>query len=300
MSTDREHPQYELMAASAKGGFVRIIEDEKVWSRELMFAVQILRGSPTLQKCQPDSIKNAVLNIALVGTTLNPALNMAYLVPRDGKCCLDISYRGLAHIAMDSGSVKHIAPRLVYDFDEFDFTEVDGDQHITHKPNFAPPPDFIAGKFWNHLVCGYVVATLHDGFKVITQPLPKWKLEKAMSTSKTTSDKTPWRTHPDEMCLKTLVKHAYKLLPQTERMSMAAAVLNEHEGIDITPKGKQITLNPDVKLISENQVLDLISLISEVGQSEEAFCTFFKISNVAELPVSKFEDAVADLEKRRK
>ena len=237
MSDKTERPQFEVMALAAKGGFLQVIGDEKIWAREIMFALQILRGSEALQKCSQDSIKNAVVNIGLCGTTLNPAMNMAYLVPRGGKCCLDISYRGLAQIAMDSGSVKHIAPRLVYDFEEFDFTEIDGDQRLSHKPNFAPPADFISGKFWEHLICGYVVATLHDGSKILTQPLPKWKLEKAMNTSKTTSRQTPWTTHPDEMCLKTLVKHAYKLLPQTDRMSMAAAVLNEHEGIDITPKG---------------------------------------------------------------
>lgn len=240
MSTEQQQPQrpaFEMMAISAKGGFLSIMKDETVWNREAMFALQILRGSNTLQKCDPDSIKNAVVNIALCGTTLNPALNLAYLVPRDGKCCLDLSYRGLAQIAMDSGSVKHIAPRLVYTFDHFEFYEEDGDQHLLHKPSMIPPAEFTKGasEFWTFLLCGYVVTTLHDGSKLISQPLPKWKLEKASKTSKTTSDKTPWRTHPDEMCLKTLVKHAYKLLPQTDRMSNAVSIINEHEGIDITP-----------------------------------------------------------------
>lgn len=227
-------PRYELMALSAKSGFLQVIKDEKVWAREIMFALQILRGNDALQKVDQESIKNSVVNIALCGTTLNPAMNMAYLVPRDGKCCLDISYRGLAAIAMDSGSVKHVAPRLVYSFDKFDFWEEDGEPHVKHAPEFAPPPEFTAGseKFWDFLICGYVVATLFDGTKIVTQPLPKWKLEKAMRTSKTSSGKTPWRTHPDEMCLKTLVKHAYKLLPQTDRMSNAVTILNEHEGLD--------------------------------------------------------------------
>lgn len=231
MSENR--PQYEMMAISAKGGFLQVC-DETTWNREVMFALQILRGNNMLQKANPDSIKNAVVNVALCGTTLNPALNLAYLVPRDGRCCLDISYRGLAQIAMDSGSVKNIAPRLVYTFDKFEFYEEDGEQHIKHHPSMTPPVEFTAGsgKFWDFLLCGYVVVTLHDGSKIVTAPLPKWKLEKAMATSKTTGDKTPWRTHPDEMCLKTLVKHAYKLLPQTDRMSQAVSVVNEHEGLD--------------------------------------------------------------------
>jgi recombination protein RecT len=231
---EEQRPRYELMAFSAKGGFLQVVQDEKTWAREIMFALQILRGSDMLQRADQESIKNAVVNIALCGTTLNPAMNMAYLVPRDGKCCLDISYRGLAQIAMDSGGVKHIAPRLVYSFDTFEYCEEDGEPHIKHTPSFTPPPEFTAGpeKFWDFLVCGYTVATLPDGTKIVTQPLPKWKLEKAMKTSKTSSGKTPWRTHPDEMALKTLVKHAYKLLPQTDRMSNAVTILNEQEGLD--------------------------------------------------------------------
>jgi recombination protein RecT len=227
-----KRPPYELMAVSAKDAFLQVM-DEKKWSTEIMFAMQVLRGNELLQKADQQSIKNAIVNVALTGTTLNPAKGMAYLVPRDGKCCLDLSYRGLAGIAMDSGSVKHIAPKLVYTFDKFEYKEIDGEAHIVHEKNFSPPEDFCKGpeKFWEYIVCGYVVAILHDGTKIITEPLPKWKLEKAMKTSKTSSGKTPWRTHPDEMCLKTLVKHSYKLLPQTDRMAEAVAILNEHEGL---------------------------------------------------------------------
>ena len=234
-----KRPAFELMAMSAKAAFIQVM-DEKKWHTEIMFAMQLLRASNMLQNAEPQSIKNAIVNVALTGTTLNPAKAMGYLVPRDGKCCLDISYRGLAGIAMDSGSVKHIGPRLVYSFDKFTYKEIDGEQHIGFEKNMTPPTEFCSGpeKFWEFLVCGYVVVILHDGTKIITEPLPKWKLEKAMKTSKTSSGKTPWRTNPDEMCLKTLVKHAYKLLPQTDRMAEAVAILNDHEGMVTTEDHK--------------------------------------------------------------
>jgi len=236
-----QKPKFEMMALSAHDLFAKVAGEE-TWMKEIGFALQILRGSSYLQKvCETpagaDSIKNAIANVALCGTSLNPALKKAYLVPRKVNgvmlCCLDMSYIGLAGIAMDSGSVTHIAPRLVYSFDKFSCVEIDGNMNITYEKNMNPPPDFCAGpsKFWDYVVCGYVVATLHNGVKIITEPLPKWKLKKAMDTSMTSGDKTPWRTHPDEMCLKTLVKHAYKLLPQTDRMSEAVQVLNEHEGL---------------------------------------------------------------------
>jgi recombination protein RecT len=38
--------------------------------------------------------------VAAIGITLNPASKLAYLVPRDGMVCLDISYMGLLHRAV--------------------------------------------------------------------------------------------------------------------------------------------------------------------------------------------------------
>lgn len=242
-------PKFELMALSAHDLFAKVAGEE-TWMKEIGFGLQILRGNKYLQDVTTtasgaESIKNAIANVALCGTTLNPVLGKAYLVPRKVNgvmmCCLDMSYKGLAGIAMDSGSVKHIAPRLVYDYEQFEYWETDGEPHIKHTLNLNPPAEATAAaKFWDHLVCGYVIATLHDGTKIITNPLPKWKIEKAMKTSKTTSEFTPWRTHPDEMALKTLVKHAYKLLPQTDRMSQAVTVLNEHEGLEIKERGQRV------------------------------------------------------------
>ena len=242
-------PKFELMALSAHDLFAKVAGEE-TWMKEIGFGLQILRGNTTLQEVTrtaagAESIKNAIANVALCGTTLNPVLGKAYLVPRKVggvmMCCLDMSYKGLAGIAMDSGSIKHIAPRLVYDFEKFEYWEQDGDQHIKHTIELNPPEEATKpANFWKYLVCGYVIVTLHDGSKIITNPLPKWKIKKAMDTSKTTGEYTPWRTHPDEQALKTLVKHAYKLLPQTDRMSQAVTVLNEHEGLEIKERGQRV------------------------------------------------------------
>jgi recombination protein RecT len=229
-----------------KENFLKV-SDNETWVKEGAYATQALMANSYLlevAKENQQSLKNAIFNLALIGITLNPVKQLAFLVPRKvmGKrmVCLDISYRGLAGIAMDSGSVKHITPYIVYTFDDyFSYEVVDGVAHTKHKKSMSPPEDFIknmSGTFWKYLLCGYLSAILHDGTVITTEPHPKWKLEKAMKTSKTVSDDTPWRTHPDEMCMKTLVKHASKLMPQTDRLSQAVAILNEHEGIDTEPK----------------------------------------------------------------
>ena len=105
-----EHPKYEVLAVQAKNHFVKVV-DEQTWDREFTFALQIMRNNKAIfEKIStenPSSITNAIVNIATIGTTLNPALRQAYLIPRNVKinganvmtACLDHSYIGLCQIA---------------------------------------------------------------------------------------------------------------------------------------------------------------------------------------------------------
>ncbi|STS93447.1 RecT protein [Klebsiella grimontii] len=51
--------------------------------------------------------------------SLNPAQKLAYLVPRKGAICLDISYMGLMHIAQQSGAIKWCQSAIVRKNDQF-------------------------------------------------------------------------------------------------------------------------------------------------------------------------------------
>ena len=57
---------------------------------------------------------------------------------------------------------------------------------------------------------------------------------------------------------------------------------------------------PVVELITENQGMDLESLMAEVGVAEKPFCTYYKIGNVYQLPASKYAAAIEKLESKRK
>lgn len=242
MSDVAARPNYELAVIEAKPMFTQC-SDEKTWLKEVGFAMQIIRGNDVLQKCDRQSIKNAIVNISLTGLSLNPALALAYLVPRDNKCVLDISYRGMIKVGTDSGSVKGVQANVVYTFDEFHYEE-GTNQRIDFRRNLDPPEDFKKdplGYFWKYLLCVYSIATLHDGGKDY-MIMPKWRIEKIKASSKARSDRAPWGQWPEEMTRKTVIKYHYKTLPQTEHMAQAVAILNEHEGID---EGKASALAKD-------------------------------------------------------
>jgi recombination protein RecT len=88
--------------------------------REISFAVQLINKSAQLQKCSKESLMQAVLNVANVGLTLNPASKEAYLIPRwssltnSNEACLEASYIGLVKLLTDTGSVKSMVCQLVY------------------------------------------------------------------------------------------------------------------------------------------------------------------------------------------
>jgi len=201
-----------------KGHFLEVVDEGK-YVKELLFAEQAFRGNDRLQSCQPQSIKNAITNVALTGATLNPVLQQAYLIPRDNKCCLDFSYRGLCKIAVDSSSVYDIDATAVFDGDEF-YYEMGLNPILKHIPKMFKPDE-------EKIVIGvYAIATLHHGIKKFVV-LDKEKIERARKSSKYG---VVWKAHYDEMAKKTAVKLLYKLLPQSEHMSTAVHVLNEHEG----------------------------------------------------------------------
>jgi len=194
--------------------------NQVLYKKEAMFAMQAVEKSEWLQKCHPHTIKNAVINVASIGLTLNPANAYAYIVPRDGMACLDVSYKGLIKLATDSGSVMWVKSVLVYADDEFEMRGIDEIPH--HK--FDP-----FKKDRGEVIGGYCVAKLHDGTYMI-DTMSREELDKVQDTSKAKNG--PWKTWPLEMMKKTLIKRASKTWPNTNRLDKAIEIVNEHEGLE--------------------------------------------------------------------
>ncbi len=216
--------------ATAEGGLVN-------YQKEAMFAMQALQGSNYLQGVDPQSIQNAVINVASIGLSLNPATAFAYLVPRDGKCCLDISYKGMVKLATDTGSIQWAKAELVRANDEFEIISMD--QMPRHKFNpFATEADR------GDVIGGYCVAKLADGSHML-ETMSREELDYIQSKSKATSAKSPWSTFPNEMRKKAIIKRASKSWPKTSpRLAEAIQIVNEHEGLDLTGEAQEVAEEP--------------------------------------------------------
>lgn len=198
------------------------------FQKELEFAIQIFERNDYLAKMSMPSIKNALVNIALSGLTLNPVMKMAYLVPRKGQCCVDPSYMGLVKILTDSGSVKSIKSDVVYEKDTFDI-DLGSNGYLKHKP-------YLGADARGRKIGAYSVAILSEGMPHID--FMRWDdimSIKSRSEAVRGGKGSPWDTDEDEMACKTVIKRHWKYLPKSERAVMAANAIsldNQINGID--------------------------------------------------------------------
>ena len=274
---------------SGKKFFEQIAAEQNnkmVWAKESGFAMQAIEASDYLQKCPIESFKRAIVNVASIGLSLNPAEKLAYLVPRDGKACLDISYRGLVKIATDSGSIVWAKAMLVHEEDNFEFTGVDT-KPIHIFPAFAKPEDR------GPIIGGYSIAKLHNG-DYLVDSMTIAELDEIRDTSKAKNG--PWKTWPNEMKKKSLLRRGSKSWPTTQRFMEAEAALNEHQGLTSINVG-EAPAQAAVVVISDEQIKELNKLAVDSHLNVQKIYTAFEIEKIEDLPVEKFAACKARLTK---
>lgn len=233
-----------------RGSFDAVLTDGSLnFEREAGFAVQAITNGDYIQRIalgNRQSVVNAVTNIAAIGISLNPAKKQAYLVPRDGKICLDISYMGLMDLAMATGSIKWAQAALVHENDGFVLNGYD--KPPTH--NFNP-----FAKDRGPIVGVYVVVKTADG-EYLTHTMDIASVHAIRDRSSAwkawIKDKKscPWVTDEGEMVKKTCVKQAYKFWPKTDRLEKAIHHLNTDggEGLDFAAPATPAPVVPAVLL----------------------------------------------------
>lgn len=209
--------------------FVPAVVDKSVeWGRECQFAIQAFQANDFLAKTalnNPTSAQNAIINIAAIGISMNPALKHAYLVPRKGGVCLDISYMGMMHLAQESGSIRWGQAVIVRAKDDFRVTGL-GDKPVHNYSPFGDRGDIVG------VYC--CVKTSDGDFLTECMSIDDVYAIRARSESFKRGN-GPWCTDPEEMIKKTVVKRAYKYWPKVKRLATAIEYQNTvaGEGVDL-------------------------------------------------------------------
>lgn len=186
-------------------------------AKECSFALQQINHNDYLKKCSKRSLQEAILNIANIGLSLNPAAREAYLIPRwnnklgVSEARLEPSYIGLSKLIVQSGAVTNIIANVVFENDHFSVDLADSHKPVTHRPELSRAKR-------GNCIGAYALATLPNDSKQV-----EWidiyeinKIREMSESWKKQGIKSVWGVHPDEMARKTVIKRIYKYLPRAK------------------------------------------------------------------------------------
>jgi recombination protein RecT len=240
--------------------------------QEQIFATQLLMNNSyllTVAKNNPSSLRLAMYNVAAVGLSLNPNQGLAYLVPRrlnrneEPKVMLDISYRGLISIGVETGAILCAKSEIVHE----------NDTHFAYKGAFQKPEHtfdpFLSPEDRGQVRGGYCIAELPSG-GVIVEAMSKSDMDKIKKTSEAFKKGFgPWIDWEDQMQLKTVTKRASKWWPiSSPRLAKALQILHEEngEGLAVLAKdARSVGILPppparhDVHPATQNSVKQLVT-----------------------------------------
>lgn len=244
----------ESIIGSVAPVFERIRVDKTIeFAREQEFALQSIYSNDYARQIalkNPQSVRDAVTNIAAIGISLNPAKKQAYLVPRKGGITLVISYMGLADLAVESGSIRWVKCEVVRQADHLILKGVDKPPVHEFDPFAKDRGDIVGVYCVAKTVDGdYLTDTMSiDEVNAIRDRSDAWQ---AWITKKRPC---PWVTDYSEMVKKTLVKRASKMWPKTERLDKAVHHLNTDggEGIDFATEQ---AIEPDRPALNVGNIL---------------------------------------------
>lgn len=275
--------QFMTIINDQKDQFLSVVSDPTIdFARESQFAMQIIENNTYLQgicRQNTQSLKNAIVNVAAIGISLNPASKLAYLVPRDGKVCLDLSYMGLMHLAQQCGAIQWGQAVLVREGDQFELRGIA--QEPIHKYN-----PFSKERNLQPVVGVYSVVKTDSGdfltecmsieeVHAIRDRSTAWK---AWLSKKT---KCPWFTDEGEMTRKTVLKRAAKLWPRRDRLDQAIHHLNTEGNEGFAPE-------KDITPITEDQITSINDMLAEMGKTFAELAV--ALSNVFKRTINIIDD----------
>lgn len=263
--------------------FLPVLSDESVvWEKEKQFAIQAISSNDYLAKIAQSnqaSLQNAIINIASIGISLNPALKHAYLVPRKGGVCLDLSYMGLLHLAQSSGVILWGQCKIVRANDTY------------QNAGLSKEPSHLADTFGDRgeIVGAYCTVKTVDGDFLTEEMSIKEIFEIRARSEAFKRGSGPWKTDEGEMIRKTVVKRAYKYWPKCERLGTAIQMLNDN--------GEGVLQEKDVTPFIENALSELQNLLIDKDPSQ--YLPWLKVDKFEDVTEDQAAAAVVLLRKKR-
>lgn len=212
--------------------------------------------TPKLLDCTPQSLLAAVMVCAQLGLEPDGVRNMAHLVPFGDKVTFIPGYMGLCDLALRSGKLRKIVPRVVYQGDKFAY-QFGSTEFVDHEP--------CAAKDRGKVVAAYAIAWFADYDDYQFEVMEFDDIESIRNRSRA-SQSGPWVTDWDAMAKKTVLRQLCKYLPSnavTPELGMAV-------GIDEAGERGDPQVFPDAIDIDTGEILDEKSDLDKLADEHGA------------------------------
>jgi recombination protein RecT len=200
----------------------------------------------------PDSFLSAYMASVSLNLMPNTPEQDAFIIPYGDKIQFQTGYKGLIKLARRSGEIKSINAELVFKDDDFNF-ELGTERRISHKPDMNGDRTM-----YQNVTHAYATALLTNG-ETVFEVMGRKELDKIQNSAKAQSSDAPWKTWPERMALKTVIKRLTNLLPKDDVLAKAVAMdsLAEAGKLRLDKQGNVI----EGEVVSElpNQIVEAIN-----------------------------------------
>ena len=210
------------------------------WTASTLIETPNEKGENPLLACEPASIARTVIQAAELGLEFGSHLGHCYMIPRGGRACFQMGFRGYIILAYRGGKIKRVWSDVIYQADEFKIVRGEFPQlsHDTTLSEFLPGRDVQIGsdkplveieKGGAGMPLGaYACAELQDG-RVLWDVISEDNCARARAGSKALNSPA-YKTWPDEMRRRTAITRARKAWPIDPLMATAQQIDDTGDG----------------------------------------------------------------------
>lgn len=209
-----------------KAAIRRALPSHVTPERMLRIITTAIRASPKLAECHPGSFIGSVLQFAQLGLEPNTPLGHAFLVPfRNTKqnitvCTPIIGYKGMIHLAQQSGRLMSLNAAVAREGDEFSYQQ-------SFQPEFTFKRKARLNAKLTHAWCYGLYANGGRFMEVLEAEDVLARKARSPAAKSWTST---WKTNEDKMWRKTAVRAAQWQLPQTPEQQRAVVLARAEDG----------------------------------------------------------------------
>lgn len=246
---DQFRDELAARASTFSGMLPSHIPTEKFTSNLLAAVVM----TPKLLECDRASLFRAAMVAAQLGLMVDPVLGHAYLIPYGSTVQCIPGYKGLIHLARQSGEIASLYSHEVYENDVFDL-ELGTNKHVTHKPLLKGDRGAMIGVYaaWSYSKAIDQSGKLAMDFEYMTTA----DINAIRDRSKAPTG-GPWKTDYVQMARKTVIRRASKYLPLS--VQRAAVLDNAFDtGASVDIQGDQMVVT-DVIDVTEPSVAPAVA-----------------------------------------